>query len=338
LDNATVGESIFNRAKTVKRIIITGATGFVGSNLTRRLLQDGHRLHLLVRPEYNPWRIQDIRRDVRLYKVDFSDEQALKGIIRKIRPDWIFHLAAYGAYSWQTDLKQMIKTNIISTINLLEACLKTGFEAFINTGSSSEYGFKNHSPSEKEMLEPNSHYAITKASTTLFCRYTAQSRGVKIYTLRLYSVYGPYEDPRRLVPTLIRYGLKRKLPPLASPDAAHDYVYIDDVVRAYILAVTLSKQESGAVYNVGSGTQSSLQEVVETARKVFGISAQPVWNSMPKRIWDTAIWVADNRLIKDVLGWQPKYTFEQGFRLTLDWLSNIRSTKAQNVRRKNRKS
>ncbi len=183
----------------MKRVIITGATGFVGANLARRLLREGHEVHLLVRPKHAVWRIEEIRQDVRLHELQLHDVAAVTRVVSEIRPEWIFHLAAHGAYSQQIDLEQMVLTNINCTINLVNACLKTGFEAFVNTGSSSEYGFKDHAPAESDPLEPNSHYAVTKAAATMFCRYTAQSRGVHLPTLRLYSVFGPYEDPRTVV-------------------------------------------------------------------------------------------------------------------------------------------
>jgi len=239
--------------------------------------------------------------------------------VRRIQPDWIFHLAAYGAYSSQTDLHKMVQTNVVGTVNLFEACLKVGFEAFINTGSSSEYGFKDHAPSEKEWLEPNSHYAVTKASATLFCRYTAQFKNVHLVTLRLYSVYGPYEEPMRLIPTLILHGLRGELPPLVNPNVVHDFIYIDDVIEAYVLAASVSGQEPGAIYNVGTGVQTAMGEVVKTARQVLEIDVEPNWGSMPNRHWDTHVWLADNKKIREELGWYPKYNFEQGFRLMLNW-------------------
>jgi UDP-glucose 4-epimerase len=309
----------------MKRVIITGATGFVGANLTRRLLQAGAELHLLVRRGYNVWRIQDICSEVRLYEVNLGDLETLFKLVHQIQPDWIFHLAVYGAYSLQTDVHQMAQTNIVGTMNLVEACLKNGVEAFVNTGSSSEYGYKDHAPSETEWLEPNSYYAVTKASATLFCRYTAQSQNVCLPTLRLYSVYGPYEEPTRLMPTLIQKGLQGELPPLVNPMIARDYVYVEDVVDAYLLAVTQPHQEPGAVYNVGTGIQTSLREVVDVARRVMNIPAEPAWGTMPNRQWDTTVWVANNHKIRTELGWQPRYTFEQGFRLIVDWFRKNRA-------------
>ena len=301
------------------RIIITGGTGFVGANLIRRLLHEGHEVNLLVRQGFTPWRINDIGSNLRLHTVDLGDKDSLIHIVGKIRPEWIFHLAAHGGTASQNDCHQMVETNLVGTINLVEACLNVGFQAFVNTGSSSEYGFKLNAPSETEWLEPNSHYAVTKASASLFCRYTAQSQGVHMPTLRLYSVYGPLESPNRLLSKLITLGLEGKLPPLVSAETAHDFVYVDDVIDAYLLAAKTSGQEPGAIYNVGTGVQTTLREVVEVARRTMEITVEPVWGSMSSRRWDTDRWVADNRKIGRELGWRPQHTFEEGFRQMVNW-------------------
>lgn len=306
----------------VKRVLLTGGTGFVGANLARRLLQEGHEVHCLVRPGYQAWRISEIMPHMRLYEVELHDSAAADAVVARIKPDWIFHLAAYGAYSSQTDLQLMMQTNLASTVNLVNACLKTGFEAFINTGSSSEYGFKDHAPVEDEWVDPNSHYAVTKVAATQFCRFTARSRQVPITTLRLYSVYGPYEEPTRLIPTLIVKGLEGHFPPLVNPNIARDFVYMEDVNEAFVRAAERAGQDFGAVYNVGSGVQTSLQQVIDVARTALAIPAAPQWSSMPDRGWDTSVWVANNQAIRQALDWQPRSSFEAGFRSTVDWLKN----------------
>lgn len=299
----------------MKRVLVTGGSGFVGASLVRRLLRDGHEVHLLVRSGYDPSRIQELLPDLSIHKGDLSDPTSLQETVRRIRGEWIFHLAAHGAYSWQTDTREIFRTNLFGTINLLEACLAAGFESFVNTGSSSEYGFKDHAPSETELLEPNSDYAVAKASATLYCRFAAQRRNVRIVTLRLYSIYGPYEHPDRLIPTLLREGLQGRLPPLVNPDTARDYVYIDDAVEAYLLAAR-ADFEPGALFNVGTGIQTPISEVVEIARRVLDIHAAPEWSSMAARSWDTSSWLCDNRKIVRELGWKPRFTLEQGFRET----------------------
>ena len=210
-----------------------------------------------------------------------------------------------------------------STINLVEACAKVGFECFVNTGSSSEYGFYDHAPKEEEPVEPNSYYAITKAAATMTCRFVAARDKLRIPTLRLYSVFGPYEDPRRLMPTLINRGRQGELPPLVDPSIARDYIYVDDVVEAFLKAVQAKDQEPGAVYNVGTGIQTSMKEIVEIAREVLTIEAEPSWGSMENRVWDSSVWVADNEKIRKELSWEPEYSLKEGFRSFSNWMDNL---------------
>ena len=304
-----------------KNIIVTGGTGFVGANVAERLVKEGNNVHLFVRQGYKDWRIKNILPHVQIHMVDLLDLESLYNVVASIQPDWIFHLAAYGAYSWQSDLNQAIQTNFLCTVNLVEACRKVGFEVFVNTGSSSEYGFKDHAPVETEGLDPNSYYATTKASATLFCRYAAKRDNLYIPTLRLYSVYGPYEERDRLIPNIILHGLKGMLPPLVDPEIGRDYIYVKDVEKAYLLLAADSNARGGEVYNVGTGIQTSLHDVVQLARRVFDLSVEPQWGTMPRREWDTTVWKANAASLIG-MGWQPEFTFEQGFRQTVDWFQN----------------
>ena len=303
----------------MKRVIVTGATGFVGANLARRLLRDGHQVHLLLRPGSERWRIEGIRADVRLHELQLEDASRVTRVVKRIRPEWIFHLAAHGGSSSQTDAQRMVATNLCGTMNLVSACLQTGFEALVNTGSSSEYGLKDHAPAESEPLAPNSHYAVTKAAATMYCRYIAASQRVHLPTLRLYSAYGPFESPQRLMPTLIRAGLQGQLPPLVNPNIARDFIYVDDVVEACLRAAQIQTRESGPVYNIGTGVQTKLREVVKLARRVLNVPAKPAWGTMPNRNWDTDSWVCDNRKARAAMGWQPHHDLEAGFRKMVDW-------------------
>lgn len=303
-----------------RRALVTGASGFVGSVLVRRLLDDGHAVHALVRPGSDRWRLQGL--DVPLVEVELAHGTAVADTVASVRPEWIFHLAAHGAYPSQRDLTQMVESNLLGTIHLVEACLHEGFETLVNTGSSSEYGFTDHAPSESEPPHPNSDYAVTKLSATLYCRATAEHRRARIPTLRLYSVYGPFEEPTRFVPTLAVHGLAGALPPLVSPDIARDFVFVEDVADAYLAAAKAGAGEPGAIYNVGTGSQLTVAGAVETARKVLAIGAEPRWGTMPNRGWDTSIWVSDPRKIERELGWKAKTGFEEGFRRFVDWLGS----------------
>ena len=303
----------------MKRVIVTGASGFIGANLARRLVAEGHQVSVLVRRQSDLWRLEDIKDSLEIREVSLTDCPAVFETVTEVRPQWIFHCAVFGAYSWQTDWPGMVATNVTGTIGLMEACLSAGFEAFVNTGSSSEYGYKDHPAREDERVDPNSHYAVTKAAASQYCSYMARDRNVHAVTLRLYSVFGPYEEPNRFVPTLTVKGLSGELPPLVNPSIARDYVHIDDVVEAYLLAATKSGQEPGAVYNVGSGTQTSIAQAVDIARRLLDIQDEPQWGSMPNRSWDTSSWVADNNKIKATLGWHPSHSFEEGIKTFAEW-------------------
>lgn len=304
-----------------KRVFLTGGTGFVGANLSRRLLRDGHEVHLLVRPGYADWRIRDIAADVAIHVLNLDVASDIEALLLKLSPNWVFHLAAHGAYSFQSDVPEMVRTNYLCTVNLALACAKAGVEMMINTGSSSEYGVKDHAPSEDEYLEPNSYYSATKSAATLFCRHTARTSGIPMPTLRLYSVYGPYEDPRRFVPTLLTHAIEKRLPPLVGPETARDFIYTEDVCDAYLSVANARLADPGAVYNLGSGHQTTIAQAVASAMDVFAVTDTPKWGTMSQRSWDTNTWCANVDRIKREIGWQAKVGFRQGLTLFGEWFA-----------------
>ncbi|HUO29777.1 MAG TPA: NAD-dependent epimerase/dehydratase family protein [Bryobacteraceae bacterium] len=302
----------------MKRVLITGGSGFVGANLVRRLLRDGHEVHLILRAGHKTWRLDEIAGEFEEHSADLEDAEAIRCCVSKVRPDWVFHLAAYGAYPRQTGIERMIATNLQGSIGLLDACVDVGVEAFVHAGSSSEYGYKDHAAREDEVIQPNSHYAITKAAATHYCQYTAAQRGVKAVTVRLYSIYGPYEDPSRLIPALVIYGLRRALPPLAAPNIARDFVFIDDAVEAMLRVAVAGRP--GATYNLCTGVQSTLADVVDAARLLMKVPAEPEWASMPARAWDTDSWLGSPGLTERELGWRARIDLRGGLQYTIDWM------------------
>jgi UDP-glucose 4-epimerase len=276
---------------------------------------------LLAGPGSDPWRLDGLRDAAHVVEVDLRDADAVAGLVGAARPELVFHLAAHGAYSWQRSLPRMIETNVAGIAHVVEAALDAGARAIVNAGSSSEYGLKDHAPPEDELPEPNSAYAVTKASATLYCGWIARTREAAITTLRLYSAYGPWEEPRRLMPALVAHGLDGRLPPLADPAIARDFVYVEDVVDAFLLAAERATPGAGAVYNVGSGAQTSLRELAEVARRVYGIAEEPAWDAFPARDWDTDVWVADARRIAAEIGWQARTPLEDGLAAFARWMA-----------------
>jgi UDP-glucose 4-epimerase len=296
---------------------VTGAAGFVGANLVRRLLADGHVVYAILQPTTMTWRLDGLE-DMRRIGGDIADAADVERAFATARPDWIFHLAAHGAYSFQTDIVAMSQSNVVGMATILAAAERHGCKVLINTGTSSEYGDCDHAPREDEAPRPNSDYAATKVAATWLCQ-RARGRGLPVTTLRLYSAYGPFEEERRLIPTLIRAALAGGWPPLADATIVRDYVYIDDVIDAYV--ATASSPQQSPVYNVASGVQTSLAQLVERAAEVFAIRAEPVWGGYPKRAWDTRVWVGDPALIRSELGWQATTALTEGLTRTADWLA-----------------
>jgi UDP-glucose 4-epimerase len=302
------------------RAVVTGAGGFVGANLVRQLLADGHEVVAWVRPGSVDWRLEDLAGDVEIAPVELLDPEAIEAAVKAARADWIFHLAAHGAYSWQRDAETIMQTNLVATVHLLAAAQRHGFGAFVNAGSSSEYGFQDHAPSEDELPEPNSDYASMKAGATLHGAFVARRDDVHVVTLRLYSVFGPWEEPGRLMPTLVARGLEGKLPPLVSPDTPRDFISVRDTNRAFLAAARRMDLERGSVLNIGSGRETKLREVVEIARRTLGIESEPEWGTEPQRSWDAAVWVADPSRAQARLDWRAEDDVSTGFAALVDWL------------------
>jgi nucleoside-diphosphate-sugar epimerase len=301
-----------------RRVLVTGAAGFVAANLARRLVHDGYEAVLAVRPGSDLWRLEGL--DARVASVDLSDADAVTSLMSSARPDWVFHLAAHGGYSTQKDLSRIVATNVVGSMNVVNAAIAAGAAHVVCAGSSSEYGFKDHAPSEDELVEPNSDYAVTKAAATLYGGYAARRSGARVSTLRLYSVYGAFEEPSRLMPQLLLHAMRGALPPLVAPETARDFVYIDDVVDAFLRVAESSAERKDAVYNVGSGRQSTLREVVELIRELFGVVSGPVWGAMPQRSWDTSVWACDNGRIARDVGWRPATGLRDGLVAMMEWL------------------
>ncbi|MCX6727086.1 MAG: NAD(P)-dependent oxidoreductase [Candidatus Shapirobacteria bacterium] len=305
-----------------KRIfLITGASGFIGSVLLHKLTEQKQTVHLILRNESKTWRIADLLDKVTIHYSDLSNVSELTKIIKKIKPNIIYHLATNGAYSYQKDANQIIETNILGTWNLLQACNTTNYDLFVNTGSSSEYGLKKNAMKETDLLEPASYYAVTKCAQTLLCSHIAKQEHRPIVTIRPFSVYGPYEEPKRFVPTLMNALFFNKEMNLVAPETARDQIYVDDMVDAYLKIEEL-KNNPGEYFNIGTGIQSTIKEVVDTAVKVTGKTAQFKWGGMEKKSWDTNHWVADVSKAGRLLKWTPKINLEQGLKLTWDWFQN----------------
>lgn len=214
----------------------------------------------------------------------------------------------------------MFGTNLAGTFHLLAACAETGFDRFVHAGSSSEYGIKSTPMSEKDPLAPEDAYGASKAGASLWCRAIAASWKLPVATLRLFSPYGPWDDPVRLIPTAARAFLDGRSPRLASPSGVRDFVFVDDVVDAFLLAATVPSA-AGEILNIGSGRQTTVGEVVDILSRLIPGAPAPSWNAVPARP-GSPVWVADIGHARRLLGWEPKVPLEEGLQRTIEWMRN----------------
>jgi len=301
------------------RILITGVAGFVGANLARFFVKKNFQVYGLVKKETNLWRIQDLGKDINLQFDDLSEFRKLHRTIKKIDPNYIFHLAAYGSYPEQIDIKKMINTNILGTYNLLLATEDISYDCFINTGSSSEYGFKNKPMRETDVLEPVSFYGATKSTATLICQLFAKQFNKPIITFRLFSVYGSYEEPTRLIPTAIKAAITGQPLRLTPGSESRDFIYIEDVITAYAKAINKKGLGRGEILNIGTGKQYTNIQAAEIILNYCNNNLKIKIGTYKSRPWDTNFWVADISKAKFLLGWQPKYTLKEGLQKTYSW-------------------
>ncbi|HVZ66826.1 MAG TPA: NAD-dependent epimerase/dehydratase family protein [Patescibacteria group bacterium] len=295
--------------------LVTGAGGFVGSNIVRKLILKKFEVHILVKKTTNLYRLNDVIKLIKVHYDDLSDEKKLTKTLSSISPNYIFHLATFENYRDQTKVLEMIDTNIIGTKNLLFASSNIPYSCFINTGSSSEYGLKKKPMKESDILEPLSFYAATKASATHLCYSFAKQFNKPIITFRLFSVYGRDEGKSRLIPQLINKTLNNMPISLTKGQVRHDFIYIDDVVDAYLKAIKIS-HKPGEIYNIGSGKQFTNKQVLELLHKISKKKILLSKEPFERRLWDTNFWVANISKTKNRLKWKPKYGLEAGLKKT----------------------
>lgn len=304
---------------TNKRVFLTGATGFIGANLMKFLLNDGAIVFALKRNFSNTWRINEIEQYVTVYSSELRDSQRLEQILKSAAPHVVIHTAAYGGYSFENDFSQMLTTNMLGTLSLLNACKSLDLELFINTGSSSEYGIKSGPMKESDLLEPNTEYGFSKAAATLYCHAMIDRFNIPITTLRPFSPFGYFEEKSRLIPSLILASLKRETLPLSSPTSVRDFIFIEDVIEAYKSTIENRNRVVGEVINIGSGIAHTVGDVVEIMKRLSGNSLRPEWGKLDNPRCEPLCWQADIGKAKSILQWQPKHDLKAGLEKSYNW-------------------
>jgi polyisoprenyl-phosphate glycosyltransferase len=315
-------------------VLVMGASGFIGANLFKTLLLHRKDVFAGVRDDKG-WRLADID-DEHVIAVDLNDFVATKHLVDTLVPMTVFDCVSYGAYAFEADQPLIYNTNFQSLVNFVSLLATHKIAAYIHAGSSSEYGSNCTAPLETDPCYPNSHYAVSKVAAASYLQYQGKEAGFPVINLRLYSVYGPLEDSSRLIPNLIRHALAGKLPPFVDPATSRDFLYVDDVSLAFILAATKMEPELyGENFNVGSGIKTTIADLAEITQSVFDVTDEPQYGKMEGRAWDLAEWYSNPEKIKKHLGWKPEYDLDAGLKASADWVSKLSDIDFNAVTKKN---
>ncbi len=284
------------------KVLVTGATGFVGAHLLKCLLQE-KSVDIIIRNSTDTSRIDSCLSSVsQIFRADLSDRETIFKIVKESRPDILYHAAACGALSSQTDVRAIVDANLLGTINLVDAALAYNVPCFVNTGSSSEYGPKDVPMSEQDCCEPIGMYAITKLAATNYCTSIGRRHQMRICTLRLFSPYGELEDPTRLYPSIVGSLMRGERARLSNPDYVRDFIPIAKVIDIYNEIPSLPF-ESGAIYNVGSGQQQTLLQFYNKIASSLGKARiKPIWGEISARRDEPQFWQADMTKLNALLG------------------------------------
>jgi polyisoprenyl-phosphate glycosyltransferase len=303
-------------------ILVTGASGFVGANLFKKLYEVRDDVYAIVHGEQR-WRLRDVP-DEQTIEVDLNDYVLTRHLVDSSSPQTVFHCAAYGAYSFEDDATLIYQTNFQSVVNMVDRLASRPFTAFISAGSSSEYGTNCTAPPEDSLCEPNSPYAVSKVAIANYLHYMGKQQGFPAVNLRLYSVYGPLEDTSRLLPTLLREASAGRLPPLVDPRTSRDFVYVDDVCEAFILAaIRMHPGLHGESINIGTGVKTTISDLVELTRDVFHLEVEPVFDTMAGREWDLSDWYSDPSKALREIGWSAHTALRDGLESMSRWVVSL---------------
>jgi nucleoside-diphosphate-sugar epimerase len=298
------------------RVFLTGATGFIGSQLAKVLLWEGCEVFALMRPDSDPWRIRDILPAIQVVEGDLLKPQdAWSERLEAIRPETCFHFAWYaepGKFLTSPLNLQYLSASLALATRLAGA----GCRKLVVAGTFSEYDQSLGYLVEDSAIRPNTLYAATKAALYQSLSLWAPPAGVDLLWPRIFSVYGPGEHEKRFVPAVITAALRGEATRLTPGEQMRDYLHVSDVAGA-VWAIAQSDL-SGPV-NVASGKPVAISEIALEIGVYLGRPNLIRLGDLPYREGDPMFVCANTKLLQDATSWAPSFDLESGLRDTIQW-------------------
>lgn len=311
-----------------RRVLVTGASGFIGSHLTRRLVNDGAVVHALTSnvSSVYPARLLDLRDSLTLHEASLDDRGAMELLADEVRPEYVFHLGAYThvGKSWSR-VDECTQVNIQGTVNLLMALERYGFTRFINTGTSEIYGDIDVPFREDATVHPVSPYSISKHAAEEYCRLFADARSLPIVRVRPFNAFGPMQSPDRVIPEIISRALQKKPLKMTQGTQTREFNYVEDLADGFIALATAPGIE-GDLFNLGCGREISVRDIAITILRLMGDPITPEFGALPERLIEIYRMHADVTKTRERVGWSSKVTLEEGLEKTIDWYRDALSS------------
>jgi UDP-glucose 4-epimerase len=297
------------------KILLTGATGFLGAHVARRLERESVEVALLVRPQSNLWRLQPLPKHARLIHGDLQQLPASE--INSFAPDTIIHAAWQGVTNQHRNDPSQISANLDPILRLVELAQVAGARHFVGLGSQAEYGPLNKKISENDATNPTTLYGATKLAACHLTRQLCAQSNIRWAWLRVFSTYGPMEDLTWMIPYLIRSLLRGERPALTACEQLWDFLYGPDAADA-ICSVALTPGATG-IFNLGSGYAEPLRKIVETLRDAIDPKLPLGIGEVPYRPDQVMHLEADITRLTQATGWKPITSLDEGLKKTVAW-------------------
>lgn len=301
----------------MKRVLVTGGAGFIGSNLVDRLVVEGCRVSII--DNLSTGNIDNVNKNAKLYNMDIRDSEIDK-VFELEKPEYVFHHAA------QIDVQKSLKdpmfdgnVNIIGTVNILENCRRYGTSKIIYPSSAAVYGMPEYLPvDEKHSIKPISYYGISKHTPEHYIKVYSELYGIKHTIFRYANVYGIRQDPKGeggVVSIFMDKLLKGEVPVIyGDGEQTRDFIYVNDIVEANIKALSHGDNET---MNISTNTPVSVNRLYGLMRDIINIKYDAEHKS--ERAGDIRFSCLDNSKARKLLDWKPRYYLEEGLRKTIDY-------------------